>query len=181
MYLGGQGLPPGWSSGSAPPSPYYRCTNAIPDPGDGNRYNYFYNFHMKAVNASGDLYRLWPKINRYGKSPGTSEVYNLALNAQRSGIYPNIARAIVTDPVYGHTTNGQGYVTHNLRKSFAFNLGYPDGSVRTAQIRSDTPLPRSGQYKEIISIIQYLEMVLGGSTTTTAYDYTAYADVPFIP
>jgi prepilin-type N-terminal cleavage/methylation domain-containing protein len=180
-YLGGQGVPPGWSSGDAPPSPYYECPNAIPDPSDNNRYKYFYNFHMKAVNAGGDLYRLWPRITKYGKSPAGAGLFSLATNSQKSGVYPQIPRAIVSDPVYGHVTSGKAYVTHNLRKSISFNLGYTDGSVRTANISPNTPLPNSGDYKQIISIMQYLETVVGGTTQTPGYDYATYADIPLTP
>ena len=123
-----------------PDSPYYRCPNAIE--ADKDRFNYMYNFHHKSTDAGGALYRLWPKISGYGKSPGGSRIFNLALGAERDGIYPNIPRAFVTDPTIG--TAGIGYVTHNLRKTYAFNLGFTDGSVRTVQIRSDTPMPPSG-------------------------------------
>src|SRR5688572_17929064 len=172
-YLGG-GLPPGWTGGGVPDSPYYRCPNAIE--ADRDRFNYMYNFHHKSVDATGSLYRLWPKIGNYGKSPGISRVFNLMSNAQRDGIYPNISRALVTDPTIG--TAGIGYVTHNLRKSFAFNMGFADGSVRTVQIRSDTTMPPSGDYKQIIAMIQYLEAVLAGTTITDRYDFLTYADVP---
>jgi prepilin-type N-terminal cleavage/methylation domain-containing protein len=181
-YLGGVGIPRGWTSGNAPPGPYYACPNAIPDPSDGNRYNYFYNFHMKAINTTPDLYRMWPKIHRYGKSPkGEVALFNLAAGAQATGSYPELPRAIVTDPVYGHITNGKAYVTHNLRSALAFNLGFTDGSVRTAQIKPDTALPVSGDYKQIIGIIQYLETVLGGNTTTNAYNYATYSSIPLAP
>jgi len=173
-YLGGQGLPPGWIGGGVPDSPYYRCPNAIE--ADRDRFNYMYNFHHKSVDATGSLYRLWPKIGNYGKSPGISRVFNLMTNAQRDGIYPNIPRALVTDPTIG--TAGIGYVTHNLRKAYAFNLGFSDGSVRTVQIRSETPMPPSGDYKGIIAMIQYLEAVNAGTTTTDRYDFLTYADVP---
>jgi prepilin-type N-terminal cleavage/methylation domain-containing protein len=174
-YLGGQGLPPNWTGGSVPDSPYYRCPNAIE--ADKDRFNYMYNFHHKwETLPTAGLFRLWPKISGYGKSPGGSRVHNLALNAERDGIYTNIPRAIVTDPTIG--TAGIGYVTHNLRKTYAFNLGFSDGSVRTVQIRSDTPMPPSGDYKQIIAMIQYLEAVNAGTTTTTAYDFTTYGDVP---
>ena len=161
-------------------SPYYQCPNAIPDPTDNNRYKYMYNFHMKAIDTTPNLYRAWPKLNSYGKFAG-SQVFNLAGNTQASRPYPNVPRAIVTDPVYGHTTAGRGYVTHNFRKSMAFNLGYTDGSVRTPQIKYDTPLPASGDYKQIIATIQYLEVVVGGSPSTAAYDYATYSDIPFMP
>ena len=180
-YLGGTGIPKNWTSGAAPPSPYYECPNAIPDPSDVNRYKYFYNFHMKAVNTAGALYRMWPKLHRYGQSPkGHTQVFNLSGGGVTAGGYVNIPRAIVSDPVYGHTTNGKGYVTHNLRKSFAFNLGYTDGSVRTANVKSDTSLPTSGDYKQIIAIVQYLEQVVGGTTTTPGYVYATYADIPYV-
>jgi type II secretory pathway pseudopilin PulG len=173
-YLGGQGLPPGWTGGGVPDSPYYRCPNAIE--ADRDRFNYMYNFHHKSVDATGSLYRLWPKIGNYGKSPGISRVFNLMSNAQQDGIYPNIPRALVTDPTIG--TAGIGYVTHNLRKTYAFNLGFPDGSVRTVQIRSDTPMPPSGDYKRIIAMIQYLEAVNAGTTTTDRFDFATYGDIP---
>jgi len=178
-YLGGQGLPPGWTGGGVPDSDYYRCPNALRLPTDQDRWNYMYNFHHRSTNATGALFRLWPRINNYGKSPGVSRVFNLALNAERDGIYPNIPRALVADPTIG--TAGIGYVSHNLRKTFAFNLGFSDGSVRTVQIRSDTAMPPSGDYKQIISMIQYLEAVNAEATTTNRYDYTAYSDVPQIP
>jgi prepilin-type N-terminal cleavage/methylation domain-containing protein len=182
-YLGGVGIPAGWTSGNAPPSPYYECPNAIPDPSDNNRYKYFYNFHMKAVDTSSkNLYRIWPKIQKYRRSPqGATQLYNLTTGTQAAGAYPSVPRAIVTDPVYGHVTNGRAYATHNFRKSMAFNLGFTDGSVRTVQVKPDTQLPKSGDYKQIISIVQYLEQLLGGSTSTNGYDTTAYADVPFMP
>ena len=179
-YLGGIGVPKDWSSGAAPPAPYYECPNAIPDPTDKDRYKYMYNFHMKAIDATPNLYRAWPRLNGYGKYAG-NQVFNLANSAQSAGAYPNIPRAIVTDPVYGHTTTGRGYVTHNLRRSIAFNLGYTDGSVRTAIIKYDTPLPASSDYKAIIATIQYLETVVGGSTSTPGYDYPTYSDIPFVP
>jgi prepilin-type N-terminal cleavage/methylation domain-containing protein len=182
-YLGGTGVPKGWTTGDAPPSPYYECPNTFKDPSDNNRFNYFYNFHMKAVpNPMGDLYRAWPKIHSFGKGPkGDGAVYNLSSGSQGTGGYPSIPRAIVTDPVYGHTTGGKAYATHNLRTAMAFNLGFADGSVRTAQVKPDTQLPKSGNYKEIMSIVQYLETVLGGATTTAGYDYATYSNIPLMP
>jgi hypothetical protein len=178
--LGSTGIPKNWTTGDAPPSPYYQCPNAIPDPSDNDRYKYMYNFHMKAVNATPDLYRIWPKLAKYGRGPkGNVELFNLATNSKVTGAYPEIPRAIVCDPTVGFTTNGKAYVTHNLRQSMAFNLGYTDGSVRTAQIKPTTPLPVSGDYKAIIAMIQYMESVVAGSTTTNAYDYNTYAVIPF--
>ena len=177
-YLGGQGLPPGWTGGGVPDSPYYRCPNAIE--ADRDRFNYMYNFHHKwDTTPTAGLYRLWPKINNYGKSSGGGRVWNLSLGAERDGIYPNIPRALVADPTIG--TAGIGYVTHNLRKAYAFNLGFSDGSVRTVQIKPDTPMPPSGNYNQIIALIQYLEAVNAGTTTTDRYDFTTYADVPKVP
>ena len=46
---------------------------------------------------------------------------------------------------------------------------------------SDTVMPPSGDYKQIIAMIQYLEAVNAGAATTDRYDYTAYADVPQLP
>lgn len=185
-YLG-TGLPAGWNSGNAPATPYYACPNgpdASSDPSLGNRSNFFYNFHMKAANTTPDLYRMWPKIQKYGQSPkGSIPLFNLATNAQTQGAYQNIPRAIVTDPVYGHVTNGKAYATHYVGSSMSFNLGYPDGSVRTATVKSNLPLPNSGQYKQIISVIQYLETVLGGNAMSNTYNYSAgdYAAVPLLP
>jgi prepilin-type N-terminal cleavage/methylation domain-containing protein len=175
-YLGGPG-------GSQPQSPYYQCPNAIPEPTDNDRFKYFYNFHMKAVpSPAGDLYRMWPKLTRYGRGPkGETPLWNLSSKSQATGAYPEIARAIVTDPVYGHSTGGKAYATHNLRTAMAFNLGYPDGSVRTAQVKPDTQLPTSGKYEQIISIVQYLEAVLGGATTTPGFDFATYGNIPFTP
>jgi prepilin-type N-terminal cleavage/methylation domain-containing protein len=181
-YLG-SGIPKDWGTkGAAPPGPYYECPNAIPDPSDKDRYKYMYNFHMKAINSAGDLYRLWPKISQFGRYPkGTTQLYNLSGAAASTGQYPMIPRAIVADPFIGQTTAGQAYVTHNFRKSFAFNLGFPDGSVRTVNVRPDTPLPVSGDYKAIVAMAQYLEAVAAGSTSTPAYDFSTYGQIPQMP
>src|SRR4051812_43269375 len=37
-HLGGKGVPAGWNSGAAPPTPYYECPNAIVDPTDKDRF-----------------------------------------------------------------------------------------------------------------------------------------------
>ena len=182
-YLGGQGLPPGHTGGGVPDSPYYRCPNAIE--ADRDRFNYLYNFHMKTpLNSPGTnrLWRLWPKLPGYGKSPqSTIQVFNLATNTAGDGIYPNMPRAMVLDPAIG--TSGIGYVTHNLRKSFAFNLGFPDGSVRTVHIRSDTVMPPSGNYRQLIAMIQYLEAVNNGSAVVApgAAYFAAHGDIPMMP
>ena len=63
----------------------------------------------------------------------------------------------------------------------AFNLGYTDGSVRTVNIKPETPLPVSGDHKAIIAMIQYLETVGNGSNTTPAYDYPTYGQIPLMP
>jgi type II secretory pathway pseudopilin PulG len=169
-------------SGEAPPSPYYECPSANPDPSDKDRFKYMYNFHMKAVNAAGDLYRLWPKIPGYGRSPkGSITLYNLATSATQTGQYQNMPRAIVVDPVNGFVAGGKGYATHDLHKSMAFNLGFSDGSVRTVQVSPDTKLPGSGDYKGDIAFIQYLEAVANGSTSTPKYDYPTYAPIPYMP
>ena len=181
-YLGGHGIPPGWSTGDAPPSEYYQCPNAEVLPGDNDRFKYMYNFHMKAVNATPDLYRIWPRIHRYGKEPkGNIELFNLATNSVTTDLYPDVPRAIATDPVYGHVTGGRTYATHNLRNSMAFNLAYADGSVQTAYVKGNTQLPNSGKYKEIISIIQYLEQLVGGVTKGEGYVYQDYAGAPYLP
>lgn len=181
-YLGGKGVGKEWTSGNAPDSPVYTCPAAIPEPGDNNRYKYLYNFHMKAINTTPDLYRLWPRIYQYGKSSkGTVTLFNLANNAQSTGVYPTIPRAIVSDPAVGQVANGQAYVTHNMRKSFAFNLGFADGSVQTVNISSSTPLPVSGDYKAIVSMIQYLESVNGGIAKTSGYDFATYSSIPMGP
>jgi type II secretory pathway pseudopilin PulG len=178
-YLGG--LSPSPNSGNAPASPYYECPNAIPDLADKDRYKFMYNFHMKAVNASGDLYRMWPKLAKYGRSPsGATPLYSLASGGQTTGVYPNIPRAIVTDPVCG-TSGQRAYVTHNLRKSLAFNLGFADGSVRTVNVRPDTPMPASGDHKAIIATIQYLEAVDARANPTDGYDFTTYGSIPLMP
>jgi prepilin-type N-terminal cleavage/methylation domain-containing protein len=164
-----------------PDAPYYECPSAQKNPGDNNRFAYFYNFHMKADPQKKDLWRIWPRIPGYGKTPnGDMTLYNLATGATTTGTYPNVPRAIVTDPVYGHVSGGRAYATHNLRSSMAFNLGFADGSVRTAFAKADTQLPNSGEYKQIISIIQYLEQNLGGNTPTDGFDYPTYADIPMM-
>jgi prepilin-type N-terminal cleavage/methylation domain-containing protein len=173
--------------GRAPPadsSIYYRCPSS-PDPSSdpslNNRTNFFYNFHMKAVGSANDLYRLWPKIPGYGVSPkNATQLYNLASGAVTTGIYPQLSRALVSDPVYGHSTGGKGYATHHIGNTMAFNLGYPDGSVRTAVIKASTVLPNSGEYKQIISIIQYLETVNDSGATPPIYDYLTgqFSEIP---
>jgi prepilin-type N-terminal cleavage/methylation domain-containing protein len=176
-YLGGRSAP-------ANPLLYYECTNGPDSSSDdalGNRANYFYNFHMKAVGAAFDLYRMWPRIPGYGVSPkGTTNLYNLATGAADVGQYPNIARAIVTDPIYGHVTGGKAYATHYIGRTMAFNLAYPDGSVSTAVISADTVLPNSGGYKQIISVVQYLEAVNDNSAAAGIYNYAngKYAGIP---
>ena len=139
---------------------------------------------MKAVPPTNDLYRLWPKLSKYGRAPkGAIGLYNLATSTQSNGVYADIPRAIVCDPIYGHTTGGKAYVTHSMGSTMAFNLGYTDGSVRTARIKSSTVLPNSGEYKQIISAVQYLEAVLGGGATPGSYDYATgeYAKIPQLP
>jgi len=137
---------------------------------------------MKATNAAGDLYRMWPKINRYGRFEAINgKMFSFSSNSVVTGSYVNIPRAIAADPVVGLTANGKAYATHNLRKTMAFNLAYSDGSVRTAIVRGDTPLPVSGDYKAIIATIQYLEAVIDGSATTNAYSYNIYGQVPYLP
>ncbi|HYO07974.1 MAG TPA: type II secretion system protein [Tepidisphaeraceae bacterium] len=189
-YLGGPG-------GDQPSSPYYLCPNAIRDATvDKDRYNFLYNIHMKASPANpalgiadGSLFRLWPKLHRFGRAPkGTIKLWNPSTalpptGTVTNGSYPEIPRAIVADPVYGHLAGGSGraYATHNLRKSMAFNLGFADGSVRTANVHPGTQLPESGKYQEIIAIVQYLEQFLGGSVSTKGYDYATYAPVPYMP
>jgi hypothetical protein len=183
-YLGRTGIPANWgTSGAAPPSPYYECPNAIPDTTvDKDRFKYMYNFHMKAVDAAGNLYRLWPKIHSYGKAPkGQIQLYNLSSSSVVQGAYPNIGRAIVCDPAIGFVSNGKAYVTHDLRKSMSFNLGFTDGSVRTVNVKPGTPLPVSGDHKGIISMIQYFEAVLDGGATTSAYDFPTYSGIPYLP
>ena len=180
-FLGGAGIPANWgTSGAAPPSPFYECPNAISDPTDKDRYKYMYNFHMKWVNSKSGMYRLWPRINGYGKSPsGSITLYNLASSSTTTGQYPNMPRAIVADPCIGLVTNGKAYVTHNLHSSMAFNLGFADGSVRTVNVKPDTPLPVSGDANAIIAMIQYLEAVSNGSASTTAYDFPTYSSIPY--
>lgn len=183
-YLGGKGVPANWgTSGGAPPSPYYECPNAVPDPGDKDRHKFMFNFHMKyraAAPGGAGLYRLWPKITKYGQSPKTAiQLHNLATTGVTTGIYPNIPRAIVSDPAIGLVANGKQYVSHNLKNTFAFNLGYTDGSVRTVQVKSGTPLPVSGDHKAIVAMIQYLEMVGAGAAPTSGYDFTKYGEIPY--
>jgi prepilin-type N-terminal cleavage/methylation domain-containing protein len=191
-YLGG-GLPANWSGGGAPPSPVYRCTNGpddSEDPNLNNRANYYYNFHMKASTsgvpgAAVELYRMWPRISGYGKSPkGEISLYNLATSSTSRGIYPQLMRALVADPIYSHTADGQGrgYATHLVGSTLAFNLGYADGSVRTARVKRNTPLPGSGEYKQTISIIQYMEAVADGAPTSGSYSYSdgTYASIPLL-
>ena len=161
-------------------SPYYQCPNAIPDESDKNRFKFMYNFHMKASPPDNKLWRAWPKLGGYGKFAGR-QVFNLASGTASDGAYPNMPRAIITDPAVGQWTDGKAYATHNLRKSLAFNLGYPDGSVRTAQVKPQTPLPVSGDYNAIIAMIQYLETVVNNTTTTPGYDYATYSDIPYLP
>jgi prepilin-type N-terminal cleavage/methylation domain-containing protein len=190
-YLGGVGIPADQpaTSRAGPPSAYYECPSTFNrSSADNIRFNYMYNFHMKQTQTAvaQDFMRIWRKVPGYGKSPGGSQVWNMHLpvpnsGSVRDGAYPNIARAIVSDPVYGHLDGGRAYATHDLRKSLAFNLGYLDGSVRTATVKSDMILPNSGRHREIISAIQYLETVLGGSTTTNNYEHAAYGDIPYTP
>lgn len=185
-YLGGQKVPATHSSGNAPAAPYYACPNgpdSSSDPSLGNRANFFYNFHMKAVNTTPDLYRIWPKVSKYGVAPkGTIPLFNLATNAATTGTYSSVPRALVSDPVYGHVTGGKAYATHHVGNWMAFNLGYTDGSVKTVRVKSSIVLPSSGQYKQIISILQYLEESADGGGAGN-YDYSegAFANIPLIP
>jgi prepilin-type N-terminal cleavage/methylation domain-containing protein len=178
-YIGGLGPDP--VTGGIPQGPYYTCPNALPETGDGNRFNYFYNFHMKADPATNALWRLWPRIPGYGKEPkGPMTVFNLATNAQVAGNFPGIPRALITDPVYAHQTNGRAYVTHDLRNKMAFNLAFPDGSVQTAYVSSKTQLPNSGQYAQIIAVIQFLEESIAGVNATDEFIHADYAEVPVL-
>jgi prepilin-type N-terminal cleavage/methylation domain-containing protein len=184
-YLGSK-PPKTWNSGDAPPGPYYACTNAqnsAEDPTVGGRSNYRYNFHMKAVGAAKDLYRPWRHLAKYGRSgKSDQELFNLATSTSSTGSYPGVARAIVVDPIYGHSDIQQqqaAYVTHNLGKTYAFNMGYTDGSVRTAIVKSTTHLPKSGDVKRMVSMVQYLEMVLEGRAEPGVYKFEdgKFADV----
>ncbi len=172
------------ASSQPPETPYYSCPNAMDksmDPSLNNRVKYFYNFHMKAVNPVPELYRMWPKIGKYGKTINGMQTFNLSANAISTIPYQNIPRAIVCDPVYGHTTGGKAYITHKIGSEMAFNLGYTDGSVRSVRIKGNTILPNSGEYKQIISIIQYLEAVANGSANTASYTYgnNEFACIPY--
>lgn len=176
-YLGSQKVPSNWNSGNAPASPYYTCPAVNPEPFDKDRYKYLLNVHMKAINTAGDLYHLWPRISRYGRSPsGTTMIYNLGTGATSTGVYPQMPRVLVSDPTVG--TNSNANVPHDFHQYFAFNIGLADGSVRTVNITSKVILPASGDYKAVIAMVQQLEAVNNGAAPDPINYKTTFGDVP---
>ena len=187
----GYRLPKDYATGNGPPSPFYACPNAqtsAEDPNVAARANYFYNVHMKATDVTaataGNFYRLWPRLQKFGRLAKTDvPLFNMATSAVTTGGYPQMSRAIVTDPIYGHTTGGRAYVTHLSKGNYAFNIGCSDGSVRTGYVSTNTILPNSGQHRQIISVLQYLETVVDGANSPGTYDYATglYSNIPMIP
>lgn len=183
------------ASGGAVESQAYRCP-AITDFDKPDRSNYYYNFHMKQRNSgTAGLYKLWPKITNYGKYQGSAlwDISTMLGNpgtvpgaaaADQSIAYPNIARALVTDPIAGFNNDGdgfgsaKGYVTHRTRGSQTFNLGYPDGSVRAAVVPINTRLPSAGQFGPLLTAVQYLEHAIDGSNDEPLKMGTKYALIP---
>jgi prepilin-type N-terminal cleavage/methylation domain-containing protein len=200
-YLGRKAVDRAWvvaNAGAAPDSPLYRCSATF-DYENPNRSNYLYNFHMKRKNGgTAGLYLMWPKIPGFGKisASGLWDVSSILGNpgtlpgaaaADQSVAYPNIARAIVTDPIYGHKNDGdglgdgKGYAMHRTKGTFTFNMGYSDGSVRAAVVPITTRLPASGNFGPLLTAIQYMEHVVDGGIDGPLKMGTKYSYIPQQP
>lgn len=163
-YLSRSGPERNPANGAPPYLEFDRCPNVVSgdDSDNNNRSNYFYH---RTVDATPSLRRLWPRITNYGRSPSSDDIslVNLVTDASTSSAYPQIARALVTDPAYAHVAGGLGYVTHKLGSKLAFNLGSSDGSVVAVNVGAGTLLPAAGDYKGIVSIVPYLEAANAGN------------------
>ncbi|MFT3788264.1 MAG: hypothetical protein QM770_19180 [Tepidisphaeraceae bacterium] len=118
--------------------------------------------------------------NKYGKSAGSSTVYNVITGTKSVGSYRSMARALVMDPP---STSVQGakkaYVAHVQGNRIAFNMGYLDGSVRTAYIRDSVSLPTSGQYQQILAMVNYCEAIVDGGASGSTYNPASCGDIPY--
>ena len=121
---------------------------------------YRYNFHTKYVTLpSGQvMQRWWSKLHNFGKVPSVAIKAKGPFKEVPSHQFARMPYALAVDPIYD-----LGVAGHAHGRQRAYNLCYPDGSVRTAitDIRADRgfvkqPINDWGRFHDVVG---YLERV----------------------
>ncbi|MGN6727667.1 MAG: type II secretion system protein [Tepidisphaeraceae bacterium] len=132
----------------------YRCPSAaVREPVADYHSNYFFNPHLKYLSANSVEQVWWHKITNYGKyTGGMMPARATATGSNGTYLIPKFTRAILTDPIYDIVNS-----THAVGRIRAWNLAYPDGSVRT--YHGDSNIGRAvgnwSRLQDLSNAIQY--------------------------
>ncbi|HEX3355335.1 MAG TPA: prepilin-type N-terminal cleavage/methylation domain-containing protein [Tepidisphaeraceae bacterium] len=182
-----------------------KCPNH-PIPLDGGNGYYYYNPHVAfyaisgttATNSPSVMQAWWKKIQKFGKLPGAGTQWDTAFHGSEGGIttgltlngqyqYPALRSALATDPINGTSSEKQAGtpqqpVCHSWGRTFAWNLLYSDGSVKS--VVTDLRVERSGgALNRTLDLLGFLERVADGVSikpTDLANNGNTYNFIPFL-
>jgi prepilin-type N-terminal cleavage/methylation domain-containing protein len=155
-----------------------RCPSSDPGLDASKAYltDYSYNVHIKGVTTSAGVKMRpwWNKLSKWGKTP-TGTVMTTAGTAYQ---FPRIPRALAVDPVYD-----QKFATHSIGGKRAYNLLYPDASVRTALLDYKADRQNLAKWVGFQDLLVFMEMVIdnAGDVNASNPKWNSYNQIPLDP
>jgi len=117
----------------------------------------FLYFQPHVAKRSGKLTRWWPKLTNFGLPPKSPVPATNGLGtSDPAHVYTN-RMAMIVDPI-----NDIGFATHKVGRSLSWNVGYADGSVKTAVVRPDVQRQSGGGmtgWNRMLDVLGYVEGV----------------------
>jgi len=117
----------------------------------------FLYFQPHVAWRNGKLTRWWPKLSGYGMPPKNPVPATNGLG-ESDPLHAFTSRmALIVDPINDNT-----FATHKIGKSLSWNVGYADGSVKTAVVRPDVSRASGAKmtgWNRMLDVLGYVESV----------------------
>jgi prepilin-type N-terminal cleavage/methylation domain-containing protein len=121
------------------------------------------------------LQRWWLKMTNYGIPPKSPVPAVSGSTSDPAHVFVN-RMAIVVDPI-----NDITYATHKQGKSLSWNVGYADGSVKTAVVRYDVSRATTSGltgWKRMLDVLGYVEGVADQGEVSAPNVWNQYNWIP---
>jgi prepilin-type N-terminal cleavage/methylation domain-containing protein len=143
-----------------------RCPLALGDTEVNRSFDqdYCYNVHVKVKTTPVRATKVWwQKVAGFGKTPH-GPVLCASGVADAVKTIPTMDRALVCDQM-GNDSFGAAAITHTHGQWKYYNLGFIDGSVRSAKMRSNITRDPLNKWARFEDMLGYCEAIINGTAT----------------